>query len=80
MSRDDKLLFGEKVVDNCKTGRKPWKVLIANDEEGVHAVTRMVLDGFTFEGRGLVLLSAYSGAETKTLLREHPDIAVLLQV
>ncbi len=52
--------------------------MIADDEEEVHAVTRMVLDNFTFEGRGLELFSAYSGSDTKKLLHQHPDTAVLL--
>lgn len=56
----------------------PWKVLVADDEEEVHAVTRMVLSGFAFEGRKLELLGAYSGEETRAMLREHPDIAIIL--
>ena len=78
MSLKDELLFadeeaGEEEEDGC-----PWKILIADDEEEVHAVTRMVLDNFIFEGQGIELLSAYSGKETMQILQEHSDVAVLL--
>ncbi|MBD3307636.1 DUF3369 domain-containing protein [candidate division KSB3 bacterium] len=78
MKRDAPLLFADEASNAGKIEQAPWKIVIADDEEEVHAVTRMVLDGFTFEGRGVQLLGAYSGQETKALLQEHPDTAVLL--
>lgn len=78
VNKGDELLFADETAIESQESKEPWKVVIADDEEEVHAVTRMVLDNFTFEGRGLELLSAYSGSETKTLLRKHPDTAVLL--
>ncbi len=78
MNRDDELLFADETDSRGECQQTLWKVLIADDEEEVHAVTRMVLDKFSFEGRKLKLFSAYSGQETKRLLQQHPDIAVLL--
>lgn len=78
MIKEDELLFADEVLTESKDSKEPWKLVIADDEEEVHAVTRMVLDNFTFEGRGLELLSAYSGKETKEILQKHPDTAVLL--
>lgn len=81
MPENDELLFAEETQAETETPPEEdneWKLLIADDEEEVHAVTRMVLDGFTFEQRGLQLIGAYSGEETKTLLKKHPDTAVLL--
>jgi class 3 adenylate cyclase/CheY-like chemotaxis protein len=57
---------------------RPWAVLIADDDEGVHSITRVVLDGAQFKDRPLELLSAYSAAEAKKILLSRPDIAVLL--
>ena len=57
---------------------EPWKLLIVDDEEIVHAVTHLALDSFDLGGRGLEFLSAYSGAEAREVLREHNDIAVIL--
>jgi signal transduction histidine kinase len=59
-------------------GERPWAVLIADDDEGVHSITRVVLDGIQFKDRPLELLSAYSAAEAKQILLSRPDIAVLL--
>lgn len=67
----------ESSADFCESGRK-WKVLISDDDEDVHAVSRVVLNGFEFEGCGLEVLSAYSAAETRKVLGEHKDIAIVL--
>jgi response regulator RpfG family c-di-GMP phosphodiesterase len=55
-----------------------WKILIVDDEPEVHQVTRLVLGSFRFESRGLEFLSAYSAAEARERMREHPDVAVIL--
>lgn len=55
-----------------------WKILIVDDEEDVHAVTRMVLDDFEFRERGLTFFNAYTGEEAVRLMEEHPDMAVAL--
>ncbi|GAK57815.1 two-component response receiver and regulator protein [Candidatus Vecturithrix granuli] len=78
MIKEEELLFAEEPSLTTAKMLKPWKIVIADDDEEVHAVTRMVLDGFVFEGQGLELLGAYSGAETKRLLKEHPDTALVL--
>ena len=78
MHNDDELLFAAESVEIGEKHQERWKILIADDEEEVHAVTRMVLDNFSFEGRPVELLHAYSGRETKKLVQEHPDTAVLL--
>ena len=55
-----------------------WKIIIVDDQEEVHQVTKLTLRRFRFEGRGLEFFSAYSGAEARKLLQEHPDAAVVL--
>lgn len=55
-----------------------WKVIIADDEEAVHTMTKMVVRNFRFEGKPLMFLSAYSGKETLNILRNNPDTAVVL--
>lgn len=55
-----------------------WKLLVVDDDEAVHSVTRIALSDFEYADRGLQLLHAYSGAEAKALLREHEDIALML--
>ena len=55
-----------------------WKVLIADDEEEVHTVTRFALMDYTYKGKKLQFLNAYTGKEAVNILRENPDIALIL--
>lgn len=65
--------------DACSAVKgEAWKILIVDDETEVHDVTRLVLSGFTYKGRGLLFLSAYTGGEAREFLRTHPDIVVIL--
>jgi signal transduction histidine kinase/DNA-binding response OmpR family regulator len=58
--------------------KPPWIVLIADDNQEIHDLTRLVLQGFKFEGRGITFLSAYSGQESLTLLQQNSEIALVL--
>ncbi len=59
----------------------PWKVMIVDDEESIHAVTQAVLQDFAFEGKKLNFLHAYTKEEAKRMIRENPDtVAFLLDV
>src|SRR5215475_10578909 len=56
----------------------PWLVLIVDDDRDVHAITRIVLDGYSFKGRRIDLLSAHSAAEARAIFATRGDIAVVL--
>lgn len=78
----DELIFAEEKTD---TGLSvgplddgAWIVLIVDDQEDVHNVTRMVLAELAFEGRPVVCISAFSGAEAMQILKEREDVAVML--
>ncbi|MCX7780268.1 MAG: DUF3369 domain-containing protein [Negativicutes bacterium] len=60
------------------TPKNTWKVLIVDDEKSVHKATRAALADFTFDGKKLSFLSAYSKAEAKELIGKHPDTAAIL--
>lgn len=57
---------------------EPWTVLIVDDEEAVHTITRLVLAGLTFRNRPIQLLSAYTAQNGIELLRAHPEVALVL--
>jgi len=59
-------------------GIRPWKLLIVDDDPRVHDITRYALEDFRFEGRAPAFLDAMSGEEAVRVLRENPDIAVVL--
>jgi response regulator RpfG family c-di-GMP phosphodiesterase len=55
-----------------------WKILVVDDEESVHSITKIILKDFQFENRILEIFDAYSEEEARYLIRQHPDIAVIL--
>ncbi|MCW8335006.1 DUF3369 domain-containing protein [Vibrio paucivorans] len=57
---------------------KAWKVLLVDDDEQMHKVTKLALSGFEFQHRKLELISALSAAEAKELLAQTDDIALAL--
>ena len=77
----DEIVFAEEdgigPVNNA-IAKRPWKLIIVDDEEEVHDVTRLALNGFTFADRPLEFLSAFSGEEARSVLAEHSDAAVVL--
>jgi PAS domain S-box-containing protein len=56
----------------------PWRVLIVDDDVDVHVVTRFSLRNVTYLGRRLKLFHAYTGKEAYKVLKETPDIALVL--
>lgn len=55
-----------------------WKILIVDDEEEVHKITRSVLSDFEYDNHGVEILSAYSGKEATHIMNERNDIALIL--
>lgn len=74
---NDALIFMEENVVDTPI-MDTWKILIVDDEEDVHIVTKMVLDGFVLEGKIVEMISVYSAAEAKIKLHEHADIALII--
>ncbi|MEH6627911.1 MAG: ATP-binding protein [Motiliproteus sp.] len=55
-----------------------WKVLIVDDDESVHQVTKLALKRTALDDKPLEFISAFSGEEAKKLAVEHDDIALIL--
>jgi len=53
-----------------------YKVLIVDDDKEVHSFTKLALQDFQFEGKGIEFISAYNGHEAREILYEVDDIAV----
>lgn len=76
----DELLFlleDEPTEKQPNNAIDPWKIMIVDDDQEVHTITKLVLSGFTFSGRGVSFLSAYSGVEAIEMLKENPDTALM---
>lgn len=75
---DDKMMnFLEDDIEIKEENKGNYKILIADDEEEIHKITKLILGHFTYEGMGLEFYDAYTGKETKEILESHPDIAII---
>ena len=73
----DVLNFAPEVVDDPVL-QPPWEVLVVDDEPQVHSVTTLALKGFSYDGRPLKLLHAYSARDAKEMLKHHRNVAAIL--
>jgi len=79
MNDDDDLFADEADLDEADVILdQPWKVLVVDDEEKVHAATRIALRHVIFEQRKIELLNALSGAQAKQILSQENDLALVL--
>ncbi len=76
---EDSLLWSEDAPQEVQPiTAAPWIVLIVDDDEAVHAITRLVLADLTFRNRPVQLLSAYTADSGIALLWSHPEVALVL--
>jgi len=74
---NDELFFAEEEIEvEEKEERANWKILVVDDEEEIHSVTKMVLSNLKFDNVGIDIISAYSGEEAKKKLKEIDGIAL----
>ncbi len=78
MIDNDDLIIEDDTSEEDSTEHPSWKILIADDDEQVHLVTRLVLDKMQFEGKPLKCISTHSGLETREYLQKNEDVCVLL--
>ena len=78
MCNEDDLFLPEDDNTEHKKEKHGWSILIVDDEQAIHDVTCLALSDFYYAGRGLQFFHAYSGEQAKQILREQPDIAMVL--
>jgi signal transduction histidine kinase/CheY-like chemotaxis protein len=71
------LIDDTEAAEEDSSARK-WKIAVIDDDQAVHEGTRFALSDYFLNGQGLEILSAYSAAEGRTLMRNNPDIAAVL--
>lgn len=78
MNNNDELIFAneDNIVNNCVEDY--WSILIIDDDDEVHAVTKLALNNFVYENKKLNLLSAYNLSQAKEQLINNKDIAFVL--
>ncbi len=75
---DDDLFFADEEDEQISNTLPPWKVLIVDDEPGIHQVTKFAISELTFENKPLAFLHAHNGPEAIELVKNTPDIALVL--
>jgi len=77
---NDELIFlDEDETPETETMSEVWNVLVVDDDEEIHSVTRLALSDLTVSGRKLNFLHAYSGQEALEILAEQgQSIAIIL--
>src|SRR3954447_24058724 len=78
MAEDDIVQLIDDPGDEPPEHHRRWKIAVIDDEPAVHEGTRFALHDYRLNGQGLEILSAYSAAEGRQLMRSHADIAVVL--
>ncbi|MEM9009566.1 MAG: hybrid sensor histidine kinase/response regulator [Cyanobacteria bacterium P01_F01_bin.86] len=79
----DRLIFvdeaeGDDIESALPADADAWKIMLVDDEPSVHQATKVALKFFSFEDRPLSFVSAYSAAEARALIADHPDTALIL--
>lgn len=79
----DEILFLDESPDDPKinidsSSASPWKILIVDDEKDVHVITKIIFKNFIFQGRSIEFLSAYNSNEAKEIVKNNPDISLIL--
>ncbi|MBF0448579.1 MAG: EAL domain-containing protein [Magnetococcales bacterium] len=75
------LLFAEESLDVQSSEENPsddWRILIVDDDEDIHSLTKMVLRGLVVDGHGISLIHGYSGRDACQMMEKDPGIAVVL--
>lgn len=80
MDKNDQILFANEAekIESPLCQQQKWRILVVDDEEDVHKISKLVLSDLTFSGKGIEILSCYSRAEAEKTLKEVPNIAIVL--
>jgi two-component system sensor histidine kinase ChiS len=82
-TESDNLLFAEGEESSSLEDKKDeknihWKVLIVDDDNDIHEITKLAFRDFKFENKFIEFLSAYSAKEAEQIIRNNNDIVLIL--
>ncbi|MEP7704872.1 EAL domain-containing protein [Paraglaciecola sp. 25GB23A] len=77
---NDELIFlSEDKGSEVKVASGYWNILVVDDDEEIHSVTRLALSDLIVNDKGLKFIHAYSGAEALKIIGEMgSSIAIIL--
>jgi diguanylate cyclase (GGDEF)-like protein len=74
----DELLFQDEEETSNLSDAKPWKVLIVDDDQGIHEITKLALRNLIVKDRPVAFTSVYSAHEARELLERDNSFAVVI--
>lgn len=75
---NDSFVFAEEREPTQTESAEPFQILIVDDDEEIHVITKMALSDFRLDDRPLAFTSVYSGAEAREVLKQRDDFAMML--
>ncbi len=77
---NDELLFpnDDTSAEPIQTINEYWNILIVDDEPEIHKITKLALNDYSFEGKGIKFHHAYNSKEALSIVQNTPDIALTL--
>ncbi|MCP1338471.1 DUF3369 domain-containing protein [Idiomarina sp. M1R2S28] len=76
---NDDFLFSDDEPDIAEEEvSEPYNILIVDDDEEIHTITKMALGEFKLDGRPLKFHSVYSGKDAIAFLQDNNNIAMML--
>lgn len=75
---EEDFLFQDEEVNPVTVTKEPWKILIVDDDHGIHDVTKLALQNMEVDGRRLAFTSVYSAQEARDLLAHDNSFHVAL--
>lgn len=74
----ENFIFADEDEPSFQEIGKVYKLLIVDDEEVIHSVTKAALESMDFSDYNIEVLSAYSAKEAKVILQKSSDIALAI--
>lgn len=68
--------INEESINNSRP-KDFFQILISDDDEEIHVITKMMLKNFIFLGKGVKFLDAYNAEETIKILKRNKNIAIV---
>ncbi|MBL4762464.1 MAG: DUF3369 domain-containing protein [Gammaproteobacteria bacterium] len=68
----------DRPLDEERRKSGTWKIMIVDDEQGVHDITKLALKKFRFQDKSIEFIHAFSGEEAQQLIKQNPDTALIL--
>ncbi|MFT6529045.1 MAG: response regulator RpfG family c-di-GMP phosphodiesterase [Psychrosphaera sp.] len=71
------MLFNNNASAEMNNIKPTWKVLIVDDEEDIHVITKLALKRFELDGKRLEFVSAYDSLQAKEIINQQNEFSLI---